>query len=150
VERFVEWLARKFNEDRWGRITYDLLAATGKLEENPAVTYLIEGRHPLGVTDLTDLTSRYFLGVRLDCAQCHDHPFAKWRQEDYWGMAAFFAQIQTPGRPKMVHRAGVQDDPGTPTATISRAPAPCRSRPTSPWRPSSMTSRSAGDSTRPW
>jgi cytochrome c len=52
------------------------------------------------VTDLTDLSSRYFLGVRLNCAQCHDHPFVEWKQQDYWGMAAFFSQIQTPGRPK--------------------------------------------------
>ena len=35
--------------------------------------------------------SRVFLGVRLECAQCHDHPFADWTQEDFWGLAAFFA-----------------------------------------------------------
>ena len=111
AERFSAWLAKRFNDnDGWDKIVYDLLTATGKMEENPAVTYLIEGRHPLGVTDLTDLTSRYFLGVRLNCAQCHDHPFVAWKRQDYWGMAAFFAQIQTPGRPKMVYVAGVQDD----------------------------------------
>ncbi|MBI2481819.1 MAG: DUF1553 domain-containing protein [Planctomycetia bacterium] len=110
-ERFTDWLATRFNDnDGWDRIVYDLLTATGKLDENPAVTYLIEGRNPLGVTDLTDLTSHYFLGIRLNCAQCHDHPFAEWKQEDYWGMAAFFSQIQTPGRPKMVYVAGVQDN----------------------------------------
>jgi hypothetical protein len=37
--------------------------------------------------------------VRLNCAQCHDHPFVAWKRQDYWGMAAFFAQIQSPGRP---------------------------------------------------
>jgi hypothetical protein len=112
TERFAEWLAARFNDnDGWNKIIYDLLTATGKIEENAAVAYLIEGRHPLGVTDLTDLSSRYFLGVRLNCAQCHDHPFVDWKQQDYWGMAAFFAQIQTPGRPKQVYRSGVQDDP---------------------------------------
>ncbi len=113
TERFSGWLAKRFNDnDGWDRIVSDLLTATGKIEENPAVTYLIEGRNPLGVTDLTDLTSRYFLGVRLNCIQCHDHPFvARWKQQDYWGMAAFFAQIQTPRRPKMVYVVGVQDDP---------------------------------------
>jgi len=121
-ERFSAWLARRFNDnDGWDRIVADLLTATGKLEENPAVTYLIEGRHPLSVTDLTDLSSRYFLGIRLNCAQCHDHPFVEWKQQDYWGVAAFFAQIQTPGRPKVVYSAGVQDDPKMTLASLANA-----------------------------
>jgi cytochrome c len=69
------------------------------MEENPAVTYLIEGRLPRAVPDLTDLTSRYFLGIRLNCAQCHDHPFVKWKQEEFWGMAAFFTQIRRRNAP---------------------------------------------------
>ena len=111
TDRFAGWLADRFNNnDGWDRIVTDLLTASGKIDENPAVTYLIEGRFPLGVTDLTDLSSRYFLGVRLNCAQCHDHPFVAWKREDYWGMAAFFAQMQMPGRPKKVYELGVQDD----------------------------------------
>jgi hypothetical protein len=124
TERFTGWLAGRFNDnDGWDRIAFDLLTATGTMVENPAVTYLIEGRHPLGVTDLTDLSSRYFLGVRLNCAQCHDHPFVEWTQADYWGMAAFFTQIQTPGRPKMVYLAGVRDDPKITLATLQDADA---------------------------
>jgi hypothetical protein len=121
AKAFAGWLADRFNADRWDRIVRDLLTASGKPAENPAVAYLIEERNPLGVTDLTDLASRYFLGVRLGCAQCHDHPFVDWKQEDYWGMAAFFAQIQTPGRPKMVHSAGVRDDPRLTLASLRDA-----------------------------
>ena len=110
-DRFADWLTARFiRNDGWDRIVTELLTATGKMEDNPAVTYLIEGRHPLSVTDLTDLSSRYFLGIRLNCVQCHNHPFANWKQRDYWGMAAFFAQIQTPDRPKQVYVKGVQDD----------------------------------------
>lgn len=124
AERFAGWLAARFNNnDGWDRIAFDLLTATGKIEENPAVTYLIEGRHPLSVTDLADLSSRYFLGIRLNCAQCHDHPFVKWKRKDYWGMAAFFAQIQTPGRPKAVYAAGVRDDPKMTLASLKDADA---------------------------
>jgi hypothetical protein len=47
---------------------------------------------------LAGRTSRLFLGVRLECAQCHDHPFAKWKREEFWTQAAFFAGIETPGR----------------------------------------------------
>lgn len=111
TERFASWLAERFNQNAgWDRIVFELLTASGKMEENPAVTYLIEGRYPLSVTDLTDLTSRYFLGVRLNCAQCHDHPFVAWKRHEYWQMAAFFAQIQTPGRPKVVYLQGIRDD----------------------------------------
>src|SRR4029453_11026552 len=123
TERFANWLGSRFNQnDGWDEIAFDLLTATGKLEDNPAVTYLIEGRNPLGVTDLAALTSRYFLGVRLNCAQCHDHPtVAQWKRRDYWGMAAFFAQIQTPGRPKMVYQVGVRDDPKMTLASLKGA-----------------------------
>jgi hypothetical protein len=118
---FAHWLADRFNHDRWDRIVGDLLTATGKIEENPAVTYLIEGNFPLGVMDLTDLSSRYFLGVRLNCAQCHDHPFVEWKQQDYWGMAAFFAEIQTPGKPKAVYKAGLLDNPKMTLASLGDA-----------------------------
>ena len=59
------------------------------MEDNPAVIYLIEGRLPRNVPDLTDLTSRYLLGIRLNCAQCHDHPFVKWKQQGIQQIPAF-------------------------------------------------------------
>jgi hypothetical protein len=110
AEPFRVWLAERFNTATWDQITTELLTATGKMEDNPAVIYLIEGRHPRSVPDLTELTSRFFLGIRLSCAQCHDHPFVDWKQQDFWGMAAFFTQIQTPGKAKQVYKVGVKDD----------------------------------------
>ena len=121
ADRLREWLADEFNVRSWDEIASKLLTATGKMEQNPAVTYLIEGRHPRSVTDLTDLTSRYFLGVRLNCAQCHDHPFVGWKRQDFWGMAAFFAQVQTPGRAKQVYQVGVVDDPRLTLAALKDA-----------------------------
>lgn len=44
--------------------------------------------------NLAASAARQFLGVRLECAQCHDHPFADWKQEQFWQLAAFFASIQ--------------------------------------------------------
>jgi hypothetical protein len=132
AERFRDWLAGEFNTKPWSETATELITATGKMEDNPAVSYLIEGRLPRAVPDLTDLTSRYFLGIRLNCAQCHDHPFVKWKQEEFWGMAAFFTQIQTPKRAKQVYEKGVIDDPtltlanlkdaGVPDGFIQRAP----------------------------
>lgn len=44
---------------------------------------------------LVDDTAQAFLGTRIQCAQCHHHPYEKWSQDDYWGLAAFFARVQT-------------------------------------------------------
>jgi hypothetical protein len=93
-EALVRWLEQGFQTKTWDRLVYDLMTATGSQEQNGAVTYMLKGRFTLSVTEMTDLTSRNFLGVRLNCAQCHNHPFASWKQSDYWGMAAFFTQIQ--------------------------------------------------------
>lgn len=133
ADRLRDWLAEQFNTKRWDQIVTDVITAGGRMEDNPAVVYLIEGRLPRAVPDLTDLTTRYFMGVRLNCAQCHDHPFTKWKQEEFWGMAAFFTQIQTPKRAKQVYEKGVVDDPtltlanlkdaGVPDGFMQRAPA---------------------------
>lgn len=93
-EALGRWLERGFATKTWDRMAYELMTATGSQDENGAVTYMLKGRFTLSVTEMTDLTSRCFLGVRLNCAQCHNHPFAAWKQTDYWGMAAFFTQIQ--------------------------------------------------------
>lgn len=53
------------------------------------------GRAPDAVSGAS---TRFFLGVSLNCAKCHDHPFAKWKQRDFWGMAAFFSNQGTAGR----------------------------------------------------
>jgi len=123
-ERFQKWLAEKFNTRPWDQIVTELITATGKMEANPAVTYLIEARLPRAVPDLTDLTTRYLLGIRLNCAQCDDHPFVKWKQEEFWGMAAFFTQIQTPKRSKQVYEKGVVDDSTLTLASLLNTGAP--------------------------
>ncbi|MFO1020242.1 MAG: DUF1549 and DUF1553 domain-containing protein [Planctomycetales bacterium] len=70
--------------------------------------------------------SRSLLGVRLECAQCHNHPFAKWKQEEFWGFAAFFQELQPgtekntsakaeltiPGKNKVVEARYLESDQG--------------------------------------
>jgi hypothetical protein len=60
-------------------------------EPNPAGFYMSKD---IKAENLAAATARMFLGIRLECAQCHDHPFATWKREQFWGMAAFFAGIQ--------------------------------------------------------
>jgi hypothetical protein len=58
---------------------------------SPAANYFVVSRDPL---DATAATSQVFLGVRIECARCHNHPFEKWTQTDFYGLAAFFNGIQ--------------------------------------------------------
>jgi len=86
------WLYGQFIENRrYDRIVADLLVATGGGESGPALFYTALGLKP---EELGTTTARLFLGLRLDCAQCHDHPFDRWKQQDCWGYAAFFARVQ--------------------------------------------------------
>lgn len=60
-------------------------------EVSPVAFYATKEVKP---ENLAAATSRMFLGVRLECAQCHDHPFDDWTQRDFWGYAAFFAGLE--------------------------------------------------------
>jgi hypothetical protein len=65
---------------------------TGESKPSPLAYYVAKEGKP---ENLAAGTARLFLGVRVECAQCHDHPFATWKREQFWGMAAFFAGVQT-------------------------------------------------------
>jgi hypothetical protein len=99
----VTWLEESFNANKgWDRIVRDLLTATGTQDESPAVTYFLA--NPT-VDKQTDSVARLFLGVQLQCAQCHNHPFTRWKQDDYWAMAAFFMKVR-PDRVNQAAKAG--------------------------------------------
>ncbi|HUG68094.1 MAG TPA: DUF1549 domain-containing protein [Pirellulaceae bacterium] len=68
------------------------------------VFYQANGGTPVSSADAV---TRYFLGVRIGCAQCHPHPFSTWKQEDFWGMAAFFSNATVDGQlPRISDEAG--------------------------------------------
>jgi hypothetical protein len=60
--------------------------------------------------NLAASTSRLFLGVKIECAQCHDHPFAKWSKRQFWEYAAFFSGIQ-PFEPRFAAGSSIKEDP---------------------------------------
>lgn len=93
-QRLNAWLQESFHTKPWDQIARDLVTAAGHRDQNPAVLYLLKGRETLNPAEITDLVSQYFLGMRLNCAQCHDHPFTTWKQSDYWGLAAFFTEVK--------------------------------------------------------
>ena len=104
--RLRAWLAEQFNGNRgWDAIVRDLLTAEGELAAEPA-DRLPAGQQrerPAAGRPAGRRRARLFLGVQLQCAECHNHPFAHWKQTDFWGMAAFFGKVrntrqQGPGR----------------------------------------------------
>jgi hypothetical protein len=60
--------------------------------------------------NLAASTSRLFLGIKIECAQCHDHPFAKWSKRQFWEYAAFFSGIQ-PFEPRFPTGSSIKEDP---------------------------------------
>src|ERR1700704_162207 len=59
------------------------------------------------VDKVTDNFTKLFLGVQLQCAQCHNHPFTDYKQNEYWGMAAFFTKTRLQGNPKGAAKGGI-------------------------------------------
>jgi len=86
-----QWLRGQLVENvRYDRVVADLLVARGGQSADPALFYTSVGLEP---EKLATATARIFLGIQLDCAQCHDHPFDAWTQRDFWGYAAFFSRV---------------------------------------------------------
>jgi hypothetical protein len=69
----------------------EVVAAEGSCAENPPANFW---RVFQNADDASEAVVQIFLGIRLMCAKCHDHPFEKWVQKDYFGMAAFFSQVR--------------------------------------------------------
>ena len=98
--RFVAWLSDAILENRpYDAIVRDMIADSGVWTDHPAtnfvtVTFDREAERP-DPERLAARVARAFLGVRLDCAQCHDHPFQPWKQADFRGLAAFFGGVRS-------------------------------------------------------
>ncbi|HEX5271333.1 MAG TPA: DUF1549 and DUF1553 domain-containing protein [Gemmataceae bacterium] len=106
---FELWLREKFQEnvgyDKIVRQLITLPFGTGRdamqayqemqnpSNATPIAFYMAREGKP---ENLAASAARLFLGARLECAQCHDHPFARWKREQFWGLAAFFAGLQRP------------------------------------------------------
>ena len=84
----VAQLAKNRPYDEWAR---ELIAATGSSHRTGPVNFYRAAPTP---EEAARAVSQAFLGVRLECAQCHHHPFEKWGQDDFYGLAAFFDGMQ--------------------------------------------------------
>ncbi len=96
---FKDWIKRWVSEDRpYDEVVRALLTSTGDTMISPAANFW----HPatdfmlkeFSLTKMVPTVSRLFLGVRLECAECHNHPLENLTQDDFYGFAAFLSQLQ--------------------------------------------------------
>ena len=85
---YCEWVKESLESNKpYDKFVYEMLTAEGKIWDNPASGYILrDSGMPL---DLMNNTVRIFLGTQIGCAQCHDHPFDRWTQKEFYEMAAF-------------------------------------------------------------
>ncbi len=93
---YDNWIRQQFRQNKpYDQFVRELITARGSTFRNGAVTMFRDRRSP---EEITTLVSQLFLGVRLECARCHHHPFEKWGQDDFYSFAAYFARIGRKGR----------------------------------------------------
>ena len=106
---FDAWLRRKIAEDAgYDKIAREVLtvrlggqgrrggnAYDPRAEPSPLAYYFAKDAKP---ENLAAGTARIFMGIRLECAQCHNHPFDQWKREEFWSLAAFFAGVSKQGK----------------------------------------------------
>lgn len=97
---YREWLRTHIDRNTpWNKVVQELLTASGSTFSNPPANYY-RGPYNNGAAvvrdpqGLAESTAQLFLGIRLQCAQCHNHPFERWTQDDYHHMAAFFSRLK--------------------------------------------------------
>ncbi|MBN8249467.1 MAG: DUF1553 domain-containing protein, partial [Verrucomicrobia bacterium] len=107
---FHGWIRESLLHNKpYDQFVREIVSASGDLNENPPVAWYRQVRS--SQQQLED-SAQLFLGQRLQCAQCHHHPYERWSQADYWGFGAFFSQVafrpgSQPGEEAIVHRRGM-------------------------------------------
>jgi hypothetical protein len=92
LRSYHAWIREQVAADRpQSEFVRDLLTATGHSAKVPAVNFY---RPMSNAEQSAETVAQLFLGVRMNCARCHNHPYERWTQDDYYGLAAFFAQVQ--------------------------------------------------------
>ena len=93
---FGDWLAKSFKEARpWDAMVRDMIAVEGPLADAPQGMFFYyngDMNSQFSPKILAGNIGQVFLGVQIQCAECHNHPFSDWKQTDFWSIAAFFNQ----------------------------------------------------------
>ena len=91
MHKFHHWLYGGIPHNMpYDQFARELLTARGSTFVNPPANYYRASRD---ANDCTETTSQLFLGIRIQCAKCHNHPFERWSQDNYYGIGAAFNRI---------------------------------------------------------
>jgi hypothetical protein len=106
---FQAWLRKHIQDDTgFDTVVREMITSRGSTSTNPGGNYYRIARD---AQSLAETTAQLFFGVRMQCAKCHNHPFERWTQDDYYSMAAWFARVRQKKDPR---------DPGTaPNQTVA-------------------------------
>lgn len=100
---FRDWIRKEIQSNTpYDEFVRRVITATGSNKENPAASYYKVLRGP---TETMENTTHLFLATRFNCNKCHDHPFERWTQDNYYHMAAFFAQVDLEKDPASGNRS---------------------------------------------
>jgi hypothetical protein len=92
---FDQWIRESFRQNKpYDRFVRELITAQGSTWRNGAATWFRDRRTS---DEITPVVSQLFLGIRLECAKCHHHPFEVWSQHDFYSLAAYFARVTHKG-----------------------------------------------------
>lgn len=89
---FQKWMRSHIDKNTgFDRVIHEVITSGGSTYANPAANYYRIARDP---TSLAETTAQLFFGIRMQCAKCHNHPFERWTQDDYYSMSAWFARVK--------------------------------------------------------
>lgn len=106
---FHQWIVDCFHDNKpFDKFVSEIITAEGEIGFNPATAWY---RQVDKTTEMLEDTAQLFLGTRIQCAQCHHHPFEKWSQNDYYQFSAFFSRVKkkngfVPGEDHVYHQPG--------------------------------------------
>lgn len=91
MQSFYNWIRESVRQNKpWDRFATEILTSSGSTRQNGALNYFVLHKDPI---DLTENVTQAFLGQRLTCARCHNHPLEKWTQKQYYQMANLFSRV---------------------------------------------------------
>lgn len=91
MQSFYQWIRDSVAQNKpWNQFASEILTSSGSTRQNGALNYFVLHKDPI---DLTENVTQAFLGQRLTCARCHNHPLEKWTQKQYYQMANLFSRV---------------------------------------------------------
>lgn len=109
--KFSQWIVESIRSNQpYDRFARDLITSSGDTEKSPAACYYVAIST---MEDRTEMTAEIFMGSRVECARCHNHPFENWTMRDYYSIGAVFARTKSDGAVVSLAKTGETANPNS-------------------------------------